>query len=197
MLSEPVTPPSSRAGCTACPGCENVTPRSKMSMLTTGHSSSGHRSLGRRSLEAVRSIGGTIKGRMALEATTNNRLPAATVSMSANFNPISPPTKQRWFGSLRSRVSQIPTPTRPSSMSPTLTRTRFFRSSDTPPPQSTTSSSGGRQTQIFQSPLPKLDLPSFQSDLQASAIFRPLSSGKAACGTPMHYHMLIGFDHAS
>lgn len=197
MLSVPVTPPSGRAGCTACPRGENMTPKSTMSMVTSCHASEGHKSLGRRSLDAVRSIRGSIKGRAALEATTNSQRPPPALRINANSSAVNSPTKTRWFDSLRSRASQIPTPTSPASVSSTLRRSRFFRSSVTPPPKDMNSACGESQVQVFKSLLPKLELPSFQTELQTNAIFSPLSFGTAACGTPMHCHMLIRCDHAS
>lgn len=210
MLSQPATPPALR--CTVFPrDDENVaTPNkswNKTNIPAAAAASfqppSPRRSLGRRSVEAMRSLRGSIRGRLALEATTNNSQRAASaVGLRVPSGPGSPPppsTKQRWYSSLRSsrRPSQIPTPTSPSSLSLTSRRPRLFRSPESgggcPPKDLTMPSLDGEEPiQPFKSPLPKLDLASFQSEWQASALFSPPASGKAACGTPpMHCHMPI------
>lgn len=197
MLPVSLTLTSTQAGCTACRKGENTTPRSTERMSPACDVSAGHLSLGRRSLEAVKSIRGTIKDRLALETATNSLQPSTAMSLIVNTSSSSPSVKQRWFDSLRSRASKIPTPTSPASMSSTLRRSRFFRSSEAPLQEDTIVSFGKSQSLPFKSPLPKLELPSFQSELQTSAIFRPRSAGKAACGTPMRCHMPIGSDHTS
>lgn len=161
----PSTPPR-RAGCLACPGGENAPPGSHKSMPNYTHGSAG-RALGRRSLDAVRSVRGSLRGRRVLDATTNHKPAPLATSVSAGSSPIA--AKQHWYDSLRSRATQIPMPSSPISMTSTLKRSRFFRSSPTqaPSPNLVLSS----QHQASRVPLPKLELSSFESDLQQLAIF--------------------------
>lgn len=192
MSTDPATPPAGRAGCSACSGGENVTPGLSKSMHHYSNSSWKSRSLGRLSLDAVRSVRGTIKGRLALDTTTNQQPASPDTSVSAGSSPVDPPAKQRWYDSLRSRASQIPTPSSPSSMSSTLKRSRFFWSHDFPQQKGSVVPSGELQTQAFRTPLPKINLPSLQSELQTSAIFKSsYSSEKAACG------MTLTLSHAN
>lgn len=174
MSPSAFTPPA-RVGCSACPGSENNTPGSKTSLPIYVHGSASlGRPLGRRSLDAFSSIRGSFRGRRALQPTTNQKPATPTMSTSAGNSPIGPPAKQRWYESLRGRSSQIPTPSSPASMSSTLKRSRFFRSSPTrlalDGPSPPTASQTG-QTGTIRDPLPKLQIASFQSELQRLSMF--------------------------
>ncbi|KAF3769984.1 hypothetical protein M406DRAFT_66438 [Cryphonectria parasitica EP155] len=155
----PSTPPHT-VGCPSCTGGENE---------TLGSSKS--RSLGRRSLDAVRSIRTYSKGRRILDATTNQKIEPPTTNASAESSPTGHSAKQRWYDSIRGRSSQVPNPSSPESMSSTLKRSRFFKSSPVQPHSHEPSISSALQSQAFRTPLPKLDLPSFQAELQRSSVF--------------------------
>lgn len=165
MPATPATPPR-RVGCSACPDGENTAPGSNKSMPNYTHGSVG-RTLGRRSLDAVRSVRGSIRGRRVLHATTNHKPASQATSVSAGSSPVA--AKQRWYDSLRSRATQIPMPSSPISMSSTLKRSRFFRSSPIQPPSPGLSPSSNHHASRV--PLPRLELPSFESELRQLAIF--------------------------
>lgn len=178
MPSNTTTPPG-RVGCSAC---ENATPGSDKKKPTTYSYGSGSvgRALGRRSLDTFLSVRGSLGGRSALGTTTNQKPaePAASAtSVSAGSSPVDPPAKQRWYDSLRSRASQIPMPSSPTSMSSTLKRTRFFRSSPTQVSGHDFPSPTEPQNQLSRAPppLPRLDVSSFQSELQRMPIFGEVS----------------------
>lgn len=186
MSPTPVTPTGRTRCCLACPGGENVTPKSAVSQPSPSYGSMG-RTLGHRSLDAVRSVRGSIKGRRALNTATNGI--TATSSSSCSSSPVGSATKQRWYDSIRSRSSQIPMPSSPASSSPTLKR-RLFKAvtdgndkkmldvtaceSDISPtilarPQR------HAQAQTLRTPLPKLDLPALDPDLRRTTTFRACS----------------------
>lgn len=170
MSPTPLTPPA-QGGYSACLGSEDATPRSKKSLPSHAyHCGSVDRTLGRRSLDAFNSLRGSFQGRRALQSTTNQKPVAPAMSASAGSNPVGPPAKQRWYESLRDKSSQIPTPSSPTSMSSTLKRSRFFRSSPTQLPIDS-SPSVALQTQAIGDPHPKLEVASFRSELQRMSIF--------------------------
>lgn len=143
MPPSPVTPTGRTRCCLACPGGENVTPKSTVSRNSPSYGSMG-RTLGYRSLDAVRSVRGSLKGRRALNPATN-AIPA-TSSSSCSSSPVGSASKQRWFDSMRSRrTSQIPMPS-PASSSPTLKRRLFKTVAD-------------ESDEKLRTTLPKLDLP--------------------------------------
>lgn len=183
MPSTPLTP-AGRAGCSACPDLprgENTTPQSIRSVPKYTYGSVGRgRSLGRRSLDAVRSVRGSIRGRRALGTTTNQQPASLSTAVSAGSSPIGPPAKQRWFETLRSRPSQIPSPT--SLSSSVKKRTIFVRSSPVQAPAHDSSPSAGQNDQPSRDVLPTLELSSFQSELQRLSIFGQASE-KAVRGT--------------
>lgn len=196
MSSNPVTPTGRTRCCLACPGGENVTPKSTVSQPSSLYGSMG-RTLGHRSLEAFRSVKGSIKGRQALNTATN----AITAAPSPNCcsSPAGSATKQRWYTSIRSGASQIPMPSSPSSTSPTLKR-RLFKTAthgtgqamrSAPPCEGDVSPTviarfqKHAQSQAFRAPLPKLELPALDPDLRRSTTFRACSEkairGEFAC----------------
>lgn len=170
-MSSTSCPTPARLGCTACPGSEDTTPVAKkgLSSPITGSGSVG-RTFGRRSLDAFSSIRGSLKGRRALHPTTNQK-PASPV-MTANAGNIlnEAPAKQRWFDSLRGNASQIPTPLSPTSMSPTLRRSRFLWSAPNQPPEDDPSSPTAPWTRL-RDPIPQLQIASFRSELQRTSLF--------------------------
>lgn len=173
----PRSPPGSpaRIGCSACPGSENATPGShkcQPSYAYASGSASVGRTLGRRSLEAFSSLRGSFKGRRALQTTTNQKTAAPATSLSVGYSsPVGPPTKQKWYESLRGKSSHIPTPSSPTSMSSTLKRSRFFRSSPVQPRVRLPSPCAALQTMSVRDRLPMLELDSFQSELQRMSMF--------------------------
>lgn len=191
MPPTPVTPTGRTRCCLACPGGENVTPKSATPKSPVSQPSPSHgsmsRTLGHRSLDAVRSVRGSIKGRRTLNNATNT-IPA-TSSSSNSSSPAGSATKQRWYESIRSRNSQIPMPSSPSSSSPTLKR-RLFRNAthgsdekvsavttckgDISPTVQARSRRHG-QAQTLRTPLPKLDLPGLGPDLRRTTTFRACS----------------------
>lgn len=161
----------SRTGCVACPSNENGEPGcTKTTSPTAYGSATVGRRLGRRSLDTFSSIRVSFKGRQALTTTTNATVPALKCG-SAGSSPVGP-AKQKWFDSLRGKSSQIPsqipTPSSPTSMSSTLKRSRFFRSSPVQPPVPDLSLNA---LWAIRAPLPKLEIASFQSELQRMSIF--------------------------
>lgn len=167
--------PIARASYYACPRGENVSPGSSKNK-SPSHASKGLPSVSRSGGE-VRTARDIMKGRCDLGTTTNT---TPTVTSSASSPGSS--TKQKWFASLRSRASQIPTPTSPTRIPistgangtmPASTISRLFR---TPPQdkkeESLSTSNGNVSPSIMASldhkaretsrvPLPKLALPSF------------------------------------
>lgn len=186
MPPTPVTPTGRTRCCLACPGGENVTPKSAGSQLSPSYGSMS-RTLGHRSLDAVRSVRGSIKGRRALNMATN-AIPA-TSSTSCSSSPVGSATKQRWYDSIRSRNSQIPMPSSPSSSSPTLKR-RLFKTVTVgtgeklltaPAFEGDVSSTAlarsqwPSQAQTHRTPLPKLELPGLDPGLRRTTTFRACS----------------------
>ncbi|KAG8165965.1 hypothetical protein KVR01_004517 [Diaporthe batatas] len=184
MSSRPVTPTSRTRGCLACPGGENVTPKSAVRQISPVYGSVG-RALGHKSLDAVRSVRGSLKGQRALKTATN-AIPA-TSSSSCSSSPAGSATKQRWYDSIRSRTSQIPTPRSPASSSPTLKRRLFKNGADdekllTAPkcalhtsPTPLERSQRHVQAQTLRTPPPKLELPGLDADPRRNTTFRACS----------------------
>lgn len=163
-----------------------MTPKSAAGQVSTDHGSMG-RTLGHISLDAVRSVRGSFKGQQPLKTATN-AIPA-TSSSSCSSSPVGSTTKQRWYDSIRSRSSQIPTPRSPASSSPTLKR-RFFKNSTgetedkllaatkfEPDVSPTAFSRPQRhfQAQTLRTPPPKLELPGLGTDLRRNTTFRACS----------------------
>lgn len=186
MPHSPVTPTGRTRCCLACPGGENMTPKSAVSQPSPSYGSVG-RTLGLRSLDAVRSVRGSIRGRRALNTATNT-VPA-TSSSSCSSSPVGSATKQRWYDSFRSRTSQIPMPSSPSPSSPNLKRRLFktvtngadeemlavtTREGDVSPTVLARSQRHG-QAQTPRTPLPKLELPGLSPDLRRTTTFRACS----------------------
>lgn len=154
-----------------CPASENAAFVSKQSLARqTYRSGSVGGTLGRRSLDAFTSMRQSFRGRRALHPTTNQKLAISTSSASVGNGSREPPTKQRWYDSLRGKSSQIPTPSRPAPMSFTLKRSRFFGSSPDQSPIDGPSLSLALQTQT-RNPLPKLQIASSQFGLKHPSIF--------------------------
>lgn len=170
-MSPTSCPTPARLGCTACPGSENATldVRKDLSSPINGSGSVG-RTLGRRSLDAFSSIRGSLKGHRTLHPTTNQKPASSTMTASAGNSPNEAPAKQRWFDSLRGNASQIPTPLSPTSMSPTLKRSRFLWSAPNLPPEDDPSSPTAAQTRL-RDHLPQLQIASFRSELQRTPLF--------------------------
>lgn len=160
-----------RMGCSACPGNENATfgTNKGLSSPISGSGSVG-RTLGRRSLDAFSSIRGSLKGHRALHPATNQKPADSTTSAGAGNSPNEIPAKQRWFDSLRSNASQIPTPLSPTSMSPTLKRSRFLWAAPSQSLQDDPSSPIAPQTRVRDC-LPQLQIASFRSELQRTSLF--------------------------
>lgn len=186
MPSTPVTPTGRTRCCLACPGGENITPKSAVSQPSPSYGSMS-RTLGHRSLDAVRSVRGSIKGRRALNMATNT-IPA-TSSTSCSSGPVGSATKQRWYDSIRSRASQIPMPSSPSSSSPTLKR-RLFKTATVGTDEKLLAASAcegdvsptvlarshrSAQARALRTPLPKLELPGLDPDLRRTTTFRACS----------------------
>lgn len=140
----------------------------------TGSGSVG-RILGRRSLDAFSSIRGSLKGHRALHPTTNQKPASSLMTASADNSPNEVPLKQRWFDSLRGNASQIPTPLSPTSMSPTLKRSRFLWSAPNLPPEDELSSPTALQTRL-RDHLPQLQIASFRSEMQRTSLFDDITA---------------------
>lgn len=175
MPPTPATTPG-RVGCSACENATTPGSDKNMPAYSYGSGSVG-RALGLRSLDTFRSVRSrSLRDRSALGTATNQKtaeVAAPATSVSAGSSPVSPPAKQRWYDSLRARASQIPTPSSPTSMSSTLKRARFFRSSPTQvsSPDFPFPSEVQNQSSRAPGPLPRLDISSFQSELQRMPIF--------------------------
>lgn len=195
-------PPPPRMRCEACPGSENANPGSSNSRSNSNcnakpplayktSSASVGRNIGRRSLDAFSSIRRSLSGhRRALNTTTNQaatptlNLHVALTCASAGVSPIEP-AKQKWYDSLRGKASQIPTPSSPTSMSSTLKRSRFFRSAPAQPPPAP--DLPPTVLEALRAPLPKLELASFQSELQRMSMFgEPDEKSTTGSGTCSH-----------
>jgi hypothetical protein len=194
MPPSSVTPTGRTRCCLACPGGENVTPKSAVSQPSPSYGSMS-RTLGHRSLDAVRSVRGSLKGRPALNTATN-AIPA-TASSSCSPSPAGSATKQRWYDSIRSRTSQIPMPRSPASSSPTLKRRLFKAVADgtaeklspaptcegDASPTAFASFQRNAQAPTLWNPPPKLDLPGLDPGLRRTTTFRACSE-KVIQGQP-------------
>lgn len=161
-----------------------MTPKSAAGHISPANGSMG-RTLGNRSLDAVRSVRGSLKGQRALKTATN--VIPATSSSSCSSSPVGSATKQRWYDSIRSRTSQIPTPRSPASSSPTLKRRLFKNGTEdekllaAPKCEGHTSptplarSQRHVQAQTLRTPPPKLELPGLDADLRRNTTFRACS----------------------
>lgn len=187
----------SRSGCSVCPSSEHTCPHHKSTYPRP--STAGRRSLGRRSLGTFTSMRGS-KVRRALDASTSQepdgagatlRLPltCATGSRPASH------TKPKWYDSLRGRSSQAPISMSPRSVSSTVKRSRFFWSSPAQPTDADSPFDGHvpRTPLVLRAPLPKLEIESFQSELQRLSMFgeiADMSSLKDAGKNPRAQHLM-------